>query len=339
MIGRGKRGNKKSDLIKIVILIILALLLIFLIIKFLVPFIIGISTGNAVSASTGETKIIKQGEYAVVNGITIFVENAVQTTSFPFASIIAGFNYSKNSTSKNGVITIDGKMHSFELTNGTTNSAAAIRIYSSGIMETKIINENQYKSFDKFKKEIKIHKDNLVTVGNKDYKFLLKVSDVYRGVSGGSTGSGDRLKFLDIFSGNTISATLTKNTGTASTGTIVLKGGQYNVSLEGKPGINNLLYNITIKPTNPDYSAIYSTSNGISAFVKSAEQKSARYSSSFILGSEVFVGGPNNSKTNIIINGKTYLIEVTSATTYSSAAIKVSPSKTCYRFGFVPVCF
>jgi len=79
----------------------------------------------------------------------------------------------------------------------------------------------------------KMHKSDYLVLGNEDEGRLVKVSTVSKVNSEGTTGSGDKLEFTDVFSGDTYTATLTANTTTIASGSVVIGGKSYNVYVEG----------------------------------------------------------------------------------------------------------
>lgn len=92
----------------------------------------------------------------------------------------------------------------------------------------------------------KMHRNDVIVLGNEDDGHILKVSNPYRGTSGGTTASGDLLSFIDQRTGETVTATLTANTSTVSTGTLQIGGKQYTVYLEGTPLMSQDSYNVSL---------------------------------------------------------------------------------------------
>lgn len=94
----------------------------------------------------------------------------------------------------------------------------------------------------------KIHRDDYVVVGNEDDARLLRVSTVSKSVTAGTTASGDKLTFLDVFSGDSIEANLNTNTTKLSSGTVVIGGKSYTAYVEGVAGAvtDSNLYNVSL---------------------------------------------------------------------------------------------
>jgi len=67
-------------------------------------------------------------------------------------------------------------------------------------------------------------------VGNEDYGHLLELYDVYNQTTGSSSITNDRVKFRDVFTGETYETTFTS---TESTGTIDVDGKRYTVYFNG----------------------------------------------------------------------------------------------------------
>lgn len=72
-----------------------------------------------------------------------------------------------------------------------------------------------------------LYKDNYVVVGNEDNGKLLRVSQITNSTTAGT--SGDKVQFVDIFSGDTIEATITAD----GVGTVSVGGKVYDVRYNG----------------------------------------------------------------------------------------------------------
>ncbi len=133
-------------------------------------------------------------------------------------------------------------------------------LYGAGGTNASLYVDDDHKNMSVREWE-KLHRDAYVMVGNEDEGHLLRVSDVYRGVSGGSTASGDRLKFTDAMDSKEIAATLTTNTSTISSGTVDIGGKRYNVYLEGTPGMDSAGYNVSVDypDSSENYVILYPT--------------------------------------------------------------------------------
>lgn len=94
----------------------------------------------------------------------------------------------------------------------------------------------------------KMHKDDYLVVGNEDEGSLIKIQSVSKVSGSGTTASGDKLTFTDVFSGGSIDATLTANTSTISSGTVIIGGKSYNVYVEGAGGVvtDSYVYNVSL---------------------------------------------------------------------------------------------
>jgi hypothetical protein len=112
----------------------------------------------------------------------------------------------------------------------------------------------------------KIHRDDYISLGNEAEGHLLRVGSLYRAATG---WSGDQLNFIDVLTGDTDTVTFASNTSTISTGTMVIGGKSYTVYLEGTPGIDYPLYNVSIM--SPD-----SSGNNLIAYPTIATAENAK---------------------------------------------------------------
>jgi len=161
---------------------------------------------------------------------------------------LAGFNIEETSASREEIKVEpngDSKMQvtfTDHLGNLRTQRYA---LYGAGASNASLYVDDDHRNMSVREME-KMHRDDYMMVGNEDEGHLLRVSSAYRGVSGGTTASGDYLKFVDVMSNEELTATLISNTTTISSGSVDIGGKRYNVYLEGTPLQDSSLYNVSL---------------------------------------------------------------------------------------------
>jgi hypothetical protein len=115
-------------------------------------------------------------------------------------------------------------------------------MYGAGGTNTSLYVNDAYSNISVRERE-NLHRDDYVVVGNEGEGHLLRVNSLYRSIAGWSQ---DQLSFTDVLTGDTNTVTFSSNTSIVSTGTMVIGGKSYTVYIEGAPGIDYALYNVTI---------------------------------------------------------------------------------------------
>ncbi len=162
---------------------------------------------------------------------------------------LGGFNEDENSAQRENIKVDNSGDNKLQV--GFTDYAGntvtqRYAFFGAGPLNTSLYVDDNHANLS-VKEMEKLHRDDYVMVGNEDEGHLLRVSSLLRTVSGGSTASGDQLSFIDVMSGKTLTASLTSNTSTVSTGTVDIGGKRYTVYLEGPtPTSDQTVYNVTI---------------------------------------------------------------------------------------------
>jgi hypothetical protein len=191
----------------------------------------------SVTASDSDTAALKEGQS--------LVDPVFGTVKLG----LAGFNIEPTSALRENIAVENSGDNKMEVTftdaaSGQPHTIRYAMFAAGGTNSSLYVNDN-YANISVVERQ-NIHRDDYVVVGNEGEGHLLRVGSLYRSTSGWSS---DQLSFIDVLTGDTDTVTFASNTsGTSnfSTGTMVIGGKSYTVYLEGSPGIDYPVYNVSI---------------------------------------------------------------------------------------------
>ena len=324
-----------------------------------------IAPGTYIPSNSGalvnETKTVSVGQPTTIAGLPFVLTNLPNKVSAgdpSFATFLAGADV-VNSTGSSISLNLDGRAYTLKIVS-VSGKNVSLMLSSPTVSDSENIKENSFGQFN-FPNPTNLHVGDYFLVGNGTnepvykilfaqymYSYNAPYYECYGNIS---------LSYTCAIASVT-DVTTNKNYNVTWSGYLVgygtLKnpigggyvqdyyGNLYNLFVEGGPEIGKSSYNLTIEqyvyfpqyPFASSRNVIYSRPNLPSVFVRNASSASAV---SLIPGYEMFLNTANNTKTIVLISGKTYTIQLLS-TTSNTATFSVTSgtaaSTSCVKLNY-----
>ncbi|MBI3334419.1 hypothetical protein HYZ97_02945 [Candidatus Pacearchaeota archaeon] len=182
----------------------------------------------SIAASNSDKDAIKAG--------SIFTDPVFGSFKLDFASI----NYPMDSTARENIAIKNSGDDKLELTmtehRGNLKTNQFVKNYTAGAPQLQ--GDNDGRNITVFEEQAH-YRNEFVVVGNEDEGYLLKLSSVTNQTTGYSQ---DKVKYQDVFSGDTYEATLTAE----GTGTVTIGGKVYDVAYSGDASASEDARSVTL---------------------------------------------------------------------------------------------